>query len=216
MTAVLVGWYPVHLQQTQSHRLSPSSCSQVLYVFLDTISGYISARLYKSKPTVCSIQSTCTPGAVSGCVEFVLHALKPVSVHFSPLPPVMGGVRWKSNVLMTSFFVPGYVRTPIMTYTQCYNYPSLSLPCFDQGGVCCVLRSKLHALGCGILGCHSLYHLACPPLPLVWYLPPSYLLWLLPWVQEACEFSRVICMCIGKSQQRGGDVLHVKCTSTSK
>lgn len=55
-------------------------------MFLGAVSGYISARLYKSR--------------------FYL-----VELHVSLLLwlwiPVMGGLKWKSNVLMTALFVPG-------------------------------------------------------------------------------------------------------------
>lgn len=79
MTAVLVGpiglWYVVKLP---SH-------FQVLYVFLGAISGYLSARLYKSKFFQAWLVSHCVV-----CIS------------------VMGGLKWKSNVLMTALFVPGY------------------------------------------------------------------------------------------------------------
>ena len=52
------------------------------------MAGYLSARLYKSK--------------------FQLSPSPPLHP-FSPFYPVMGGLRWKRNILMTSLLVPGIV-----------------------------------------------------------------------------------------------------------
>ena len=60
---------------------------QVLYVFMGAVAGYISARLYKSK------------------LLLLHHSDSNHNELFSFV--AMGGLRWKSNVLMTAFLVPG-------------------------------------------------------------------------------------------------------------
>lgn len=57
---------------------------------MGAVAGYISARIYKSK-FACGI-------ALCACKMYCV------------IPVVTGGLKWKSNVLMTAFFVPGCVQ----------------------------------------------------------------------------------------------------------
>lgn len=91
---------------------------QVFYVFFGCVAGYISARLYKSKfesealrhwfgPRLLEYTHTCTCTFaifIRGHVH-LLTRCQPPTTHTHT--PVVGGLRWKTNVLMTAFFVPG-------------------------------------------------------------------------------------------------------------
>ena len=91
-------------------------------------------------------------------------------------------VLYVTGTAFTSSCIPSPPPSPPSSLLS----PLLS-PLHTQGGICSVLHAESLALGCRVLCSHSFHHSPRPPLPLVWHLPSSDLLWLFPWIQKACE-----------------------------
>lgn len=109
-------------KQRSSHDFSAGQCFpspscllfisllQIFSVFAGAVAGYVSARLYKCKILIASS----------------------VAAWYPPPPPLVlavGGLRWKSNILLSALLVPGWVWAVVVAVMTCASLLELCLEC---------------------------------------------------------------------------------------
>ena len=171
----------------------------VAYVFMGSVAGYISARLYKSKLPPSLLPS------LSPCPELWIALVSMLAT--CTCTPLFISAIYYENMVSFPCLIPmshslWWIPIPVLQCTTCFSpcsdgRPPLEGQCANVCPLCaghclyCFLHAQSLSLGGWIVCGHSLHHPPCPPGALVRHLSPPHLLWGLPWLQKGSESCHV-------------------------